>query len=98
MVELLNEMNGNFENKCGSAKYTTNILPMQRKIAELYPSQIYNVYVNGINTPSEYPDLSDYSTSAPSEETFSEYVNSLASLQKSMVNSDVNQASVQMNR
>ena len=98
MIELLNEMNGNFENKCGSAKYTTNILDMQHKIAELYPSQIYNIYVNGVNNPSEYPDLSYVNTSAPSQEAFAEYASSLASLQNSYVNSNVNQNFVQMNR
>lgn len=98
MIDLLKEMNGNFLNKCGSAKYTTSILSMQHKFAELYPGEIYDIYVNGINNPNEYPDLSYVNTSAPSQEAFNEYANSLASLQKTMVNSEVNQASVQMNR
>lgn len=95
MVELLNEMNGNFENKCGSAKYTTNILDMQHKIAELYPSQVYNIYVNGINTPNEYPDLSYANTSAPSQEAFNAYAESLISLQSSLGAASINSASIQ---
>lgn len=98
MVDLLNAMNRNYENKCGSAKYMTTILSLQGKVAKIDPSQIANIIANGINDPREYPDLSSFSTSAPSQEAFAEYASSLASLQNNYVNSNVNQNSVQMNR
>ena len=95
MIDLLKEMNGNFLNKCGSAKYTTSILSMQHKFAELYPGEIYDVYVNGINNPNEYPDLSYANTSAPSKEAFNTYAESLISLQRSLGAVNVNSGSMQ---
>ena len=102
MIELLNEMNGNFKNKCGSAEHMTDILSLQRKIVEIIaqknPEKFGDIIANSINDPREYPDLSSFNTSAPSQEAFAEYISGLASLQNNYLNSNVNQNSVQMNR
>lgn len=98
MFDLLNKMNGNLYKKCGNEKHTTEVLSMQEQFVKMFPGKIEDTIANGINSPYEYPNLSNYSTSAPSEEDFSKYASSLASLQNSMVNREINQTSMQMNR
>lgn len=95
MFDLLNKMNGNLYKKCGNEKYTTEVLSMQEQFVKMFPGKIEDTIANGINSPNEYPNLSNYSTSAPSQEAFNAYAESLISLQNSLGTVSVNSASIQ---
>lgn len=80
LIELSNNLNGDYCNNLNGNEYETNILKRQVEFAKMFPQFVSDVKINGINSSLCCPDLEAYKTNRPKDEAFARYKTALAQL------------------